>query len=165
MANGQPVILGGGLRKTGYNAGHVGLEGDSPRCPLERENTGNSAKKGRKFPDWPESPPTKKELDRMPHGVLGIDDITTLPKSYLQSQLRRRKSSYFAEQENIKESGDCGQGHRRGQSDGKSQFGVGEMKLNHGNRSGSKNSPASSGKYKLKVAICSDDDSSNASST
>jgi hypothetical protein len=44
----------------------------------------------------------------MPGGVLGIEDITTLPKSYLESQLRRRKSSYFAEQEKLKDCGDFG---------------------------------------------------------
>jgi hypothetical protein len=113
-------MVGGGHRKTVYNVGHVGLEGDSPRWPVETENTGGLAKLGRKITEWPESPRIKKGLEIMPDGVLGIEDITTLPKSYLESQLRRRKSSYFAEQEKHKDCGDCGWGHRSPQSNRKS---------------------------------------------
>jgi hypothetical protein len=103
-----------------YNVGHVGLEGDGPCWPLETEIIGGLAKLSRKFTDWPDSPGIKKEIERLPNGVLGIDDITTLPKSYLESQLRRRKSSYFAEQEKLKENGDSGWEHRSPQSNGKS---------------------------------------------
>jgi hypothetical protein len=103
-----------------YNVGHAGLEGDSPRWPHETENTGGLAKLSRKFTDWPDGPGIKKEIKRMPNGVLGIDDITSLPRSYLESELRRRKSSYFAEQIKLKDSGDSGREHRSPQSNGKS---------------------------------------------